>query len=103
MTNQIAQIITDYRNGISVKDLARWYGLPVDRLRSLVLVDAPQRFDPEPTEPPRPPVDESRVGRYIRRRRGMPVHYGQLAILKRCWPDLFNEYAARHPEARGYV
>lgn len=29
--------------------------------------------------------------------------YGQLAILKRGWPDLFNEFAARHPEARNYV
>lgn len=29
--------------------------------------------------------------------------YGQLAILKRGWPDLFNEYAARHPEARSYT
>jgi 3'-phosphoadenosine 5'-phosphosulfate sulfotransferase (PAPS reductase)/FAD synthetase len=29
--------------------------------------------------------------------------YGQLAILKRGWPDLFNAYAERHPEARNYV
>ena len=29
--------------------------------------------------------------------------YGQLAILKRGWPDVFNRYAARHPEARNYV
>lgn len=28
--------------------------------------------------------------------------YGQLVILKRGWPDLFNEFAARHPEARAY-
>lgn len=29
--------------------------------------------------------------------------YGQLAILKRGWPDVFNQYAVRHPEARNYV
>jgi phosphoadenosine phosphosulfate reductase len=29
--------------------------------------------------------------------------YGQLAILKRGWPELFNKYATRHPEARLYV
>lgn len=28
---------------------------------------------------------------------------GQLAILKRGWPELFNRYAAEHPEARSYV
>jgi 3'-phosphoadenosine 5'-phosphosulfate sulfotransferase (PAPS reductase)/FAD synthetase len=29
--------------------------------------------------------------------------YGQLAILKRGWPELFNQFSARHPEARNYV
>lgn len=29
--------------------------------------------------------------------------YGQLAILKRGWPDLFNRFAKAHPEARAYV
>lgn len=28
---------------------------------------------------------------------------GQLAILKRGWPDLFNRFAARFPEARSYI
>lgn len=29
--------------------------------------------------------------------------YGQLAIVKRGWPELFNEYSAVHPEARSYI
>lgn len=29
--------------------------------------------------------------------------YGQLVILKRGWPELFNRFAAAHPEARSYV
>ena len=29
--------------------------------------------------------------------------YGQLTILKRGWPDLFNRFAAEFPEARNYV
>jgi 3'-phosphoadenosine 5'-phosphosulfate sulfotransferase (PAPS reductase)/FAD synthetase len=29
--------------------------------------------------------------------------YGQLAILKRGWPELFNQFAAVHPEAREFV
>lgn len=29
--------------------------------------------------------------------------YGQLAILKRGWPELFNEFAKKHPEAREYI
>lgn len=29
--------------------------------------------------------------------------YGQLAILKRGWPELFNRFAAEHPEARLYI
>ena len=29
--------------------------------------------------------------------------FGQLAILKRGWPGLFNRFAAEFPEARGYV
>ena len=31
------------------------------------------------------------------------LRYGQLAILKRGWPDLFNRFAAAHPEALNYV
>ena len=29
--------------------------------------------------------------------------YGQLAILKRGWIDLYNAYVARYPEARLYT
>lgn len=29
--------------------------------------------------------------------------YGQLQIIKQGWPELFNRYAERHPEARFYV
>lgn len=29
--------------------------------------------------------------------------YGQLAILKRGWPELYNAYAAKYPEARLYI
>jgi 3'-phosphoadenosine 5'-phosphosulfate sulfotransferase (PAPS reductase)/FAD synthetase len=29
--------------------------------------------------------------------------YGQMAILKRGWPELFNYFAAEHPKAREYV
>jgi len=29
--------------------------------------------------------------------------YGQIAILKRGWPDLFNRFAAEFPEVRAYV
>jgi len=29
--------------------------------------------------------------------------YGQLVILKKGWPDLFNRFSAAHPEARSYI
>jgi 3'-phosphoadenosine 5'-phosphosulfate sulfotransferase (PAPS reductase)/FAD synthetase len=29
--------------------------------------------------------------------------YGQLVILKRGWPEMFNRFAAEHPEARAYA
>lgn len=31
------------------------------------------------------------------------MNYGQLAILKQGWPELFNQFAERYPEAKGYV
>lgn len=31
------------------------------------------------------------------------LQFGQLVILKRGWPDLFNRFAAEHPEARNYT
>ena len=45
-------------------------------------------------------VDLQRTGPLaVERALGM----GQLAWLKRGWPDLFNRYAAIHPEARAYA
>lgn len=32
-----------------------------------------------------------------------PLHMGQLAVLRQGWPDLFNRFAERYPEARRYV
>lgn len=32
-----------------------------------------------------------------------PLHQGQLAILKRGWPNLFNRFSEHYPEARRYV
>jgi len=29
--------------------------------------------------------------------------YGQIAILKRGWPELFDRFAAKYPEARSYT
>lgn len=34
---------------------------------------------------------------------GRVLGYGQLAILKRGWPDLYNRFVARYPEASTYV
>lgn len=46
------------------------------------------------------PLERQRIGPFAVE---SALGYGQLAILKRGWPELFNEYAARHPEARLYV
>lgn len=46
------------------------------------------------------PLEQQRIGPLAVER---ALGYGQLAILKRGWPDLFNAYAERHPEARSYV
>ena len=48
----------------------------------------------------RVPLDEQRIGALAQR---TVLGYGQLEILKRGWPDLFNRFAARFPEARAYV
>lgn len=45
------------------------------------------------------PPERQRVGPLAVER---VLGYGQLAILKRGWPDLFNRFAAKHPEARRY-
>jgi 3'-phosphoadenosine 5'-phosphosulfate sulfotransferase (PAPS reductase)/FAD synthetase len=46
------------------------------------------------------PLEQQRIGPLAVER---VLGYGQLAILKRGWPDLFNQFAARFPEARSYV
>lgn len=46
------------------------------------------------------PLERQRVGPLAVER---ALGYGQLAILKRGWPALWNEYAAAHPEARAYA
>lgn len=46
------------------------------------------------------PPERQRIGPLAAER---AIGYGQLAILKRGWPDIFNKFAAKYPEARGYV
>ncbi|HEX7313279.1 MAG TPA: phosphoadenosine phosphosulfate reductase family protein [Pyrinomonadaceae bacterium] len=46
------------------------------------------------------PLDEQRIGPFAVER---AIGYGQLATLKRGWPDLFNRFALAHPEARNYA
>ena len=46
------------------------------------------------------PLDQQRIGPLANER---VLGRGQLALLKRGWPDLFNRFAATHPEARAYV
>lgn len=46
------------------------------------------------------PLAQQRIGPFAVER---VLGCGQLAILKRGWPDLFNRFAAAHPEARAYV
>jgi 3'-phosphoadenosine 5'-phosphosulfate sulfotransferase (PAPS reductase)/FAD synthetase len=46
------------------------------------------------------PPEHQRIGPLAVER---ALGYGQLTILKRGWPDLFNRFAAAHPEARAYV
>lgn len=46
------------------------------------------------------PRDRQRIGPLAVER---ALGYGQLAILKRGWPDVFNRFAERYPEARSYV
>lgn len=51
----------------------------------------------------------SQIGVEIDRQRVGPISqwlalgYGQLAILKQGWPELFNKFANAYPEARSYV
>lgn len=46
------------------------------------------------------PLEAQRIGPFANAR---ALGYGQLAILRRGWPDLYNAFAAAHPEARGDV
>lgn len=46
------------------------------------------------------PLKERRVGP-LANEKALP--YGQLAILKQGWPDLFNRFAERYPEAKRYA
>lgn len=46
------------------------------------------------------PAHRQRIGPFAVDR---ALGYGQLAILKRGWPSLFNRYVARYPEASSYV
>jgi phosphoadenosine phosphosulfate reductase len=46
------------------------------------------------------PLERQRIGPLAVDR---VLGYGQVAILKRGWPDLYNRFAAAHPEASGYV
>lgn len=46
------------------------------------------------------PLEAQRIGPFAVAR---ALGYGQLAILKRGWPDLYNQFAARYPEAHNDV
>lgn len=46
------------------------------------------------------PLERRRIGPFAVER---VLGYGQLALLKRGWPDLFDAFAARYPEARNFV
>jgi 3'-phosphoadenosine 5'-phosphosulfate sulfotransferase (PAPS reductase)/FAD synthetase len=46
------------------------------------------------------PIEEQRIGPLAVER---ALGYGQLAILRRGWPDLYQRFVARYPEAAGYT
>lgn len=46
------------------------------------------------------PLDRQRIGPLANAR---VLGYGQISILKRGWPDLYNRFAAAYPEATAYV
>lgn len=46
------------------------------------------------------PLEQQRIGPFAVER---VLGYGQLSLLKRGWPELFNQFAAKYPEARSYV
>lgn len=45
------------------------------------------------------PMKRQRIGPLAQRK---VLGYGQIAILKKGWPDLFNRFAAEYPDARSY-
>lgn len=46
------------------------------------------------------PIERQRIGPLAVER---VLGYGQLAVLKKGWPDLYNRFARKYPEARAYV
>ena len=44
------------------------------------------------------PLSQQRIGPFA-----VALQSGSGAILKRCWPEWWNEYIAKHPEARCYA
>jgi phosphoadenosine phosphosulfate reductase len=44
------------------------------------------------------PLEQQRVGPF-----GFALNAGSLAIIKRGWPEFYNQLAAQHPEARSYA
>lgn len=46
------------------------------------------------------PLERQRIGPLAQAR---VLGYGQMALLKRGWPDLYNRFVARYPEASAYV
>ncbi len=46
------------------------------------------------------PIEQRRIGPIAQ---GKVLQLGQMAILKQGWPELFNRFAAAHPEARNYT
>ncbi len=46
------------------------------------------------------PLAQQRIGPLAVER---VLGYGQIALLKRGWPELWNRYAERYPEVRAYV
>lgn len=46
------------------------------------------------------PMNRQRIGPLAQR---LVLGYGQISILKRGWPDLYNKFAEQYPEVRAYV
>jgi 3'-phosphoadenosine 5'-phosphosulfate sulfotransferase (PAPS reductase)/FAD synthetase len=45
-------------------------------------------------------VEKQRIGPFANRR---AIQYGQLANLKKCFPNDYNQFIKKYPEAKGYV